>query len=195
MPGEGKSAISLSLSLATRASFRRIAVVDLDLRRAGLTDQVSAGADDGPRLKDRNLRAWLEGAVGIARVPSGFRSAPGVDVLPTLLDPQNPAPELIREHLDELFGFLRDNYDLVIIDTPPLLLISDFELVAPHADGVLFVVGWEMVNEAALATAAKMLQRVRTPVLGAILNRVNLKRAGASQAIAVRTRAARAARA
>lgn len=186
VPGEGKSTIALCMSLAARPKFRRIAIVDFDLRGGGLTATLADGADVSERLTQRDVGSWLDGETPVSRLPSGFRSAPGVDVLPTLVDATRPVREFNADQLAELFDFLRESYDLAILDLPPILPFGDVEMIAPHCDGVLMVVGWEMLTEAALQASTKLLDRADAPVLGVALNRVELRKSSAAAAIAFR---------
>jgi Mrp family chromosome partitioning ATPase len=71
---------------------------------------------------------------------------------------------------------MKDHFDWVIIDTPPVMSVTDASLMAHYATGVLFVVGAEMTSRHAALRAIEQLEQVNAKFVGAVLNRVNLER-------------------
>lgn len=176
LPNEGKSTMSLCLAVAARPRYRRIALVDLDLRRHGLASMLMASAGVDERTSRRDLRAWFEGRVELEQVACTFDALPGIDVFPAMYVEGDLSAVLTSDNLELLFDYLRENYDFVIVDTPPALPVSDIELVAPCADGLLVVVGWEAVTYGALREMGKILEHINAPLMGAVLNRVNTRK-------------------
>jgi Mrp family chromosome partitioning ATPase len=71
---------------------------------------------------------------------------------------------------------LRDHFDWVIVDTPPVMAVSDAALIAHNATGVVYVVGAEMTSRFAAQSGLEQLQSARAHLVGAVLNRVDLER-------------------
>jgi Mrp family chromosome partitioning ATPase len=83
-----------------------------------------------------------------------------------------PAPLLAGERLGPLFEELRASYDLVLVDSAPLAAVADTQLLAPHVDGILYVVRWRGVPAPVARDALDSLGPARERVLGAVLCRV-----------------------
>ena len=76
----------------------------------------------------------------------------------------------------DFLNSLRDHFDWVVIDTPPVMAVADASVVAHHATGVVFVIRAEMVSRFAAQTAIEQLENTRANIIGAVLNRVDLDR-------------------
>ena len=87
-------------------------------------------------------------------------------------------PWLARRGCEHCCGELRERFDLVILDTPPVNILTDAALLGVNADGVLIVVRTGSTDGAALGYAMEQLNHVRAPALGIVLNDVDLKRFG-----------------
>jgi len=160
LPGEGKSTVAALLAASLARLNVRVLLVDGDLRRAGLTKALRM--DNGP-----GLARILHGRAPFPKgVEEGWHS--GLRVLPTIVDPE--AGDLLARHFGDFVRNAKDSYDVVVIDSPPLLGTDDAATIATHADGVLLVVAEgtvaDRVNE-----AAEILQGLRVEVWGAIANR------------------------
>jgi capsular exopolysaccharide synthesis family protein len=93
-------------------------------------------------------------------------------IMPCGTCPANPS-ELIGAHMSELVAWAREHFDMVIIDTPPLVNVSDTLLITPHCDGVLMVIHGGSTSARLVRTTQDMLQRSNALVIGAVLNDVS----------------------
>jgi capsular exopolysaccharide synthesis family protein len=116
--------------------------------------------------------------VGNAKASEAFRKSgvAGLWIIPSGHTPPNPAELLGSPRFREFLGSLNDHFDWVIIDSPPVMAVTDAALVAHHATGVVFVVGAEMTSRHAARNAVDQLRRVHARFVGAVLNRVDLER-------------------
>ena len=159
--GEGKSTIVANLALAFVESGRRVLVIDADLRRpamhrafrvpneGGLADMVQKGA------------MW----------PEGFhRVAPGLELLPSGIKPHNPGSLLSSGHMTKLLEQARGRADLVLIDAPPVLAVSDALPLSAKVDGVILVTRFGMTQRRAVQRARQVLQKTGAHVAGIVLN-------------------------
>ncbi len=170
-PGDGKTVTAANLAVALAHAGKRVVVVSADLRK--------------PRLH-RFFGAKNE--AGLADVLRGATSMEEV-LLPTEIDnlkllPSGPAPkhpgellgsEAMRTALDEL----TKDFDMVLVDAPPLLAVADAMTLAPVVDAVLFVAEAENTTRAAVDLAISQLDQVRAHVIGAVLNNFDPSRASA----------------
>ena len=164
LPGEGKTTTASNLALAIADTGSRVVLVDADLRRPSIARVLG-----------------IEGAVGLTTVLIGNASIDDVvqeygstslDVITSGEIPPNPSELLGSQRMTDLLGELTERYDVVILDTAPLLPVTDGVVVAKLADGALVVVGATVANRPHLAAAVAALETVEARVLGVVLNRV-----------------------
>jgi len=118
--------------------------------------------------------------VGSAKASAVVRrtNVPGLWLLPAGRIPPNPAELLGSSRFRSFLTSLKEHFDWVVIDTPPVMAVTDATIVGHWASGVVFVVGSEMTSKHAARTALQQLQHARAHVIGGILNRVDLQRHG-----------------
>jgi capsular exopolysaccharide synthesis family protein len=118
--------------------------------------------------------------VGNAKASESVRNTnvPGLWAMPAGMIPPNPAELLGSARFKELMTTLGEHFDWVIIDTPPVMAVTDSAIVAHVANGVVFVIGSEMTSRQTAQRAIEQLGNARAKFLGAILNRVDLEHHG-----------------
>ncbi|MBX9244236.1 polysaccharide biosynthesis tyrosine autokinase [Actinotalea ferrariae] len=170
LPGEGKSTTAINLAITLADAGTRVLLIDADLRRPSVA-----------RYMD------LEGTVGLTTVLIGRASVQDVvqpwgngqlHVLPSGQIPPNPSELLGSRTMAELLATVSSRYDVVIIDTPPLLPVTDAAILARLTGGAIVVVGAHSVHQQELGQSLGALETVGARVLGLVLNRVPAKQAG-----------------
>lgn len=169
-PGIGKSFLAVNLAYVLGSAGKRVLLVDCDLRRGGLHRQFGLARQPG-------VSDVVSGAVSL---DEAIRKAPSgpLFVLPTGRIPPNPAELLSSQRFEALLQEASARFELVIVDTPPLLAVSDAMLVARFA-GVNFLVlraGMHTSREIALSVKQFALNGIK--LHGSILNDVRVTRAG-----------------
>ena len=101
---------------------------------------------------------------------------PGLWILAAGRLPPNPAELLGSPRFSEFMGRLRDHFEWVIVDSPPVMAVTDASLIAHKVTGVLFVVGAEMTSRHVAQRALDQLEHVQAKFVGAVLNKVDLER-------------------
>jgi tyrosine-protein kinase Etk/Wzc len=171
LSGDGKttSAVNLAVTLVTRG--HRVLLVDADLRR-GIINRVF-GASRTPGLSD-----VIAGTTSLEAAVRGVSLGRGGELhyLPTGSLPAQPAALLDSPAMQELLERLPSYYDRIIIDSPPINIVTDAALLSAHADGVLVIARSGVTATQALSFAMEQLRHVRAPVLGAVLNDVDFAR-------------------
>jgi polysaccharide biosynthesis transport protein len=167
-PGEGKSMVASNLAISLAQAGQRTLVIDADLRKPKAHEIF--GMSQSPGLS--NL------LVGNAKASEAVRKSgvAGLWVIPSGRMPPNPAELLGSQRFRDFLSSLKDHFDWVIIDSPPVMAVTDAALVAHSATGVVFVVGAEMTSRHAAKNAVDQLLNVQAKFVGAVLNRVDLER-------------------
>jgi succinoglycan biosynthesis transport protein ExoP len=168
LPNEGKSATASSLAVSAARAGHKVLLVDFDLRRP------SVAREFGHRPHG-----------GVVEVITGDQSlgqavisdeATGIDILPVRSSPADTTALLTAPRIRALLGELRRRYDYVVLDSPPLLAVTDARLLALHVDATVFVVRWERTKADAAAAGLKVLREAGARVAGAVLTQVHLKK-------------------
>ncbi len=163
--GIGKTFTSVNLAAVVGASEKRVLLVDTDLRNGGIHQYF--GQERGKGFSE------------LIRGRCGFDEAvrrnvlPNVDVITTGTLPRNPAEALLSPRTVELLQTWSDSYDLVLLDTAPVLTMSDPMALAPYAGTVLLLARAEVTTSAELDEAARRLTRAGGHVTGVIFNDFN----------------------
>lgn len=167
---EGKSTICANLAVTAAADGESVVLIEADLRNPGLRG-TALGKDFVPT--GHGLSRYLTGADDEESIVSALPSVPGLDVIWSGPVPPNPALLLGSDRMVDLVRRLRQDYDRVIIDTSPISVGADATLAITHVDGCLFVID-QGANQAMTLAGLQQLQKLRTRMLGVILNRAKL---------------------
>ena len=168
-PLEGKTTTACNLAVALALGGSRVMLIDADMRRPGLHRTMGLQNEIG-------LSHVLTGQ---ARVREAVQrtSEPNLYVMTAGRTPPNPSELLSSSRMQNLIANLRSGpFDWVIIDTPPVLAVTDAVIIAPYVSGLVFVVGSEMTRRAHAERAIQTIQSGKPNIIGAVLNRVDLNR-------------------
>jgi len=167
-PGDGKTTTSTNLAITIALSGRTVLLIDADMRRANVHKLL--GVDRGPGLADllegKRTADIIQKTVvdGLSFLPAGLPSVPPTELLDT-------------ERMRTLLATSTDQYDVVIVDTPPVLAATDPIVVAPYCDAILVVASADKTDFRALSQVQSTLGAVGVPIGGIIFNRYDADKA------------------
>ena len=167
--GDGKTTTLTNLGVALATAGQRVILVDCDLRRPRLHQFFGLSNETG-------FTSLLVGDTPISAV---LQQAPGVRrlrVLPSGPLPPNPSELLSSERTAEVFAALRAEADIVLIDSPPVLPVTDALVLFRQADAAIMVFSARKTTRKQASTALQMAHQVDAPLVGAVLNGVSLKK-------------------
>lgn len=174
VPKEGKSTTTLNLAIALAASGVRVAVVDADMRRPRVAAYL--GLEGGLGLAD-----VIVGDVKLSDAIQVWGGDQALHILPAGTQPPNPSELLERAELQDTLEALRVDHDVVLLDAPPVLPVTDAAAIAAATDGVLLIVGAGRVRSTQVCSAFEDLERAGGMVRGIVVNLLpmsSMERAG-----------------
>jgi capsular exopolysaccharide synthesis family protein len=169
IPNEGKSSVSFHLAESFAESGKRVIFIDADLRRSILVGRYK------PDQSVQGLTHYLSG-MNILDEILYETNIPNLDMIFTGPVPPNPTELLGSNAFLELIKTLREEYDYIIIDTPPLGSVIDSVVVAQNCDGVVLVVEANAISYKFVQKVKKQLEQGNCRILGAVLNKVNVSK-------------------
>lgn len=163
-PEEGKSVTASNLALAIAQQGQSVLIIDADLRRP--VQHEIFGVARTPGLSDA-----LVGLVDPLAAVQSYKAMPNVFVLACGTEAPNPAELLGSEAFSRFLASMLEKFDTIIIDTPPVNLVTDAAVIGSVCDGVLLVAEAGRTDRSVLASAVNELKHARGSVLGIVLNR------------------------
>lgn len=168
LPEEGKTTIAVSLAAFAARSHKRTLLIDLDVRHPSVHRELGWSVSHG-------LIDYLSGARPLADVIQHDLET-GLHFLPVEAQADNPTDLLESERLRALIELAREHYDYVIIDSAPLVSVTDARLAALLADRTVFVIKWGDTVESAAQDAVQTLRDIGADIAGAVLTQIDLKK-------------------
>ena len=167
LPGEGKTTTALCLARTMALSGAKTVIVDCDLRRRNVNRLFGIEPEAG----------LVEVLLGKSRLEDVLiqDEKTGASILPLAKSAFSPRDLLGSPAMDHLLAQLRARFDFVVLDTAPVIPVSDTRIVSPKADVVLFLVQWRRTSRKAVQAALGMLTSVGADVGGVALTLVDMK--------------------
>ncbi|HVZ21939.1 MAG TPA: polysaccharide biosynthesis tyrosine autokinase [Vicinamibacterales bacterium] len=166
-PHEGKTMVASNLAIGFAQAGQRVALVDADMRRPRVHEVFGLPQEPG-------LSNAMVGATA-TRDAMRATSVDGLFVLPAGRIPPNPAELLGSARFRDLLDALSADFDWIVVDTPPVMAVTDASVVGHAVSGVVFVVSAQSTNRSGAKAALDQLERARATLVGAVLNRVDFE--------------------
>jgi capsular exopolysaccharide synthesis family protein len=169
VPEEGKTTLSFNLSCAL-GQVKKVLLVDGDLRRPKVGKLVG---------RDSKMPGLADLVAGHAQVSQCvfFDERAGIHLMAAGTVPPNPLELLSSKRFDDVIGKLKAAFDIVVIDSAPLQLVSDAQVLSQFASSVIYVVKADATPYQVAQNGLKKLRRVNAPILGVVLNQLDLEKA------------------
>lgn len=168
--GEGKSTVGSNLAVEYAKKGLQVLLVDADLRRPTIHQTFAIS-------NQRGVSSWLSGQLTDVN-EAIYPVLDHLFVMPSGPKPPNPAELLASDRMTEFLTVATRKLDLVIVDAPPILPVTDARILAGQVDGTVLVVRQNFVEKVAVRQAVSVLKNARAQLLGTILNDVDIKTHG-----------------
>lgn len=166
-PDEGRSITSANLAITIAQAEQRVILVDCDLRRPELHTLFGVA-------NERGLTSMiLDQSDG--PLPLHSTAVPGLSLITSGPLPPRPADLLGSRRMENLIARLRQEADMLIFDTPPVIVVTDAAVLAPRMDGVLLVLKAGHTRRDRAREARRLLEKVKANIVGVVLNNAKLE--------------------
>ena len=169
VPQEGKTVTVINLAVAFTQLGKKVLVLDGDLRRPRLHKIFHIKNTFG-------LTSFLVGRSRIEDIIQRYPGEPNLHIIPSGPIPPNPVELVISKAMKEMMAGLRQHYDFIFIDAPPLMGIQDAILLGEYADGLLLVTWGGKTPRKTIEKVKAEIEKYNVKLFGVILNNVNLRR-------------------
>jgi succinoglycan biosynthesis transport protein ExoP len=168
LPAEGKTVFATSLARSVARSGSRALLIDCDLRRPGISKLLRPAQDRGlVNIFDDKVAAET-----LIQVDEGS----GMHFIPAAGGTANPQDLLGSQHMRSFLDQMRSKYDLIVLDSPPALVVSDAIILSHMVDATIYIVRWEKTPRHVVAGAVKVMRTNGGELAGAVLSRVNTRK-------------------
>ena len=166
-PQEGKTTTSINTAIVLAQKGVRVLLIDADLRRPSIHKTLGMGPRSG-------LSNVLTGSATVQQTITTSPILPNLFIMPAGTPPPNPAELLASSNMRDLIAELREQFDHIVIDTPPTLSVTDAVVLSPRADATILVIRSGQTTKQALRRSRDILMQVNAHVAGVLLNAVDL---------------------
>lgn len=162
IPGEGKSTTSGNLALTLAQTGKKVLLVDCDLRKPSIHKKFKISNNNG------GLSDILINKFSMDEVMVKYNDTLTIVTSGTI--PPNPAEMLDSISMKTYLEEMRNNFDYIVLDTPPLLAVTDAQLLSMKADGTLLVVKAESTKKESVTNSVNLIKKVNGNLIGTVLN-------------------------
>ena len=167
---EGKTTVACNLAVSLGLTDKKVCLLDLDFRRPRVHRVFNISKDEG-------LAEYFLGDLTKEQIIKKTEYA-NVDIITRGGEIYNSSLVLVSDKFKELIASLRNQYDYVIVDCPPVLQVSDYIHISEVTDGVIFLIAYGITTKAQVAEAIKELRNNDAKILGTVLSMYNRKDGG-----------------
>lgn len=165
-PSEGKSTTAANLAMAMSEGGKCVILIDCDLRKPSVHRKFKISNQKG-------LSGVLAGEYDLSEASTKLSDS--LTVLTTGILPPNPVELISSNKMKKFLLDLKTDYDYIIIDTPPVLAVTDAQLLSTYADGTVLVVSSGETDKNAIIKAKSLLDNVKAKIIGIVLNKLDVK--------------------
>ena len=178
-PDEGKSSTVMELARSMAENEKKVLVIDADLRRSVLVGRYHAVKE-----KTGNGESQIEGLThylaGKAKLQDVIctTNVNNLDIIFAGRTTPSPTELLDNKYFEELLAYARENYEIVLLDSPPLGSVIDTAIIAPKCDGIILIVEAKKCSHRFIQDVKKQLELTGVRILGVVLNKVIVEKGG-----------------
>lgn len=168
-PSEGKSTVISNLGITMAQAGQKVLIIDCDLRKPKIHKI----------FKISNVLGFTSALVENVEISSIINAIEGIDNLSVLTSgpiPPNPSELLNSKKCKMFIEKLKENFDIILLDAPPVGVVTDAAIISTFVDGIVLVIGYGQVDIHGIQRTKELLQKVNAPILGTVLNKIPISK-------------------
>jgi capsular exopolysaccharide synthesis family protein len=165
--GEGKTFCSMNMAAVWAVAGKKTVILELDLRKPKISKALSLQREIG-------ITNYILGSVKKEELAQPYPEVPNLYIIGAGPIPPNPSEMIMDQKVDELFTYLRANFDIIILDSAPVGLVSDSKILSKYADATLYVVRQRYTVKKQIAFVDELYKGKVLPNIGLIVNDVKI---------------------
>ncbi|WPC43280.1 CpsD/CapB family tyrosine-protein kinase [Clostridium sp. JS66] len=166
-PKEGKSVTCANLAVVMAENGCKTILIDCDQRKSSIHKLFNISNEKG-------LSDFLVGNIQFSEAVQKTE-IPNLSMVTSGTKPPNPSELVASDKMKKFIEDLKENYDYIILDTPPVIVVTDAQLISSYADGCILVVASSEVEKAVAIKAKELLKKVNARILGVVLSKMDIK--------------------
>lgn len=166
-PGEGKSTTASNLAVSMSQYDKKVLLIDCDLRKPTIHKKFNISNTNG-------LSNFLVGEVGFDE--AAFTYNDNLTILSSGNIPPNPSEMIASKKMKTFIEVLKQRFDFIIIDAPPVIAVTDAQILSTITDGVILVTAYGQAEKEAVKKAKELLDKVKANIIGAVMTKVEMNR-------------------
>lgn len=166
-PGEGKSTTASNLAVSMSQYDKKVLLIDCDLRKPTIHKKFNISNTNG-------LSNFLVGEVGFDE--AAFTYNDNLTILSSGNIPPNPSEMIASKKMKNFIAVLKQRFDFIIIDAPPVIAVTDAQILSTITDGVILVTAYGQAEKEAVKKAKELLDKVKANIIGAVMTKVEMNR-------------------
>lgn len=171
IPEESKSNVTINLAVSLATGDKKVVIVDCDLRKPVMHKYLKMGHNT------RGLTSVLSGEIPLEKSIYRFDEL-NIHVLTAGAVPPNPSELLAQDKMKQVIETLKAHFDYVILDAPPVSVVTDAAVLGSYVDGAIMVVRSRFAPRETIQLAKRKLESVNVKIFGVVLTRFNTRKAG-----------------
>lgn len=169
LPGEGKSTLCLTLA-SSLGQMERVLLLEADLRRPSIKKLIKI--DENSKLGLTNILAHQAEIEDCIFSPEGY----GIDIIHAGMVPPNPLELLSTKSFQNFLLTIRESYDTILIDSPPVHVVSDAQVLAQYVDSVIYICESDRIPVKTIQAGVRELKQFQSPIAGVIINKSDFRK-------------------
>lgn len=169
IPKEGKSFVSINTAISLSLTGDKVALLEFDMRKPKISKALGIKADPG-------LSTYLVGSAGEEDILKTHPTINNLTIIPSGPIPPNPAELMTNDRLAKLIDYLKERYDFIVIDTPPIAAVTDAKILSKFTDATLYIIRHNFTNYVFLNLLNDVSQKNSLKNISIIFNGIKNKK-------------------
>ncbi|MFT3682720.1 MAG: CpsD/CapB family tyrosine-protein kinase [Ferruginibacter sp.] len=169
IPREGKSFVSINGAISLSLTGDRVVLIEFDLRKPKISGPLNITSHPG-------LSNYLAGSCAVEEIIKPHSSIKNLYIIPSGPIPPNPTELMIGDKLNQLFEYLKQHFDYIMIDSPPIAAVTDAKILSPFSDATIYIIRHNYTSKGFLSLLGDVYKKGNLKNINIVFNGIKNKR-------------------